>query len=103
MKLAWRSLLQYARRSSGSPTHYLFGPSEKELRDAVSYGVVKVNVDTDMQYAFTRAVADHVLTHYSGVLKVDGGVGDKETTTTRVRGGAPRKPLWQMRLPSSAS
>ncbi len=65
----------------GARFQYVFhgssGSSEGDLRDAVSYGVVKVNVDSDMQYAFTRAVADHVLTHYAGVLKVDGGVGEK--------------------------
>jgi fructose-bisphosphate aldolase, class II len=49
---------------------------------------VKVNVDTDMQYAFTRAVADHVLTHYAGVLKVDGGVGDKNAYDPRSWGRA---------------
>jgi fructose-bisphosphate aldolase class II len=43
--------------------HGSSGSSEKELRDAVSYGVVKVNVDTDMQFVFTRAIADHVRTH----------------------------------------
>jgi fructose-bisphosphate aldolase, class II len=65
----------------GARFQYVFhgssGSSEQDLRDAVRYGVVKVNVDTDMQYAFTRAVADHILTQYAGVLKVDGGVGDK--------------------------
>src|SRR5918995_2617623 len=68
--------------------HGSSGSSEKELRDAVRYGVVKVNVDTDMQYASTRAVADHVLTHYAGVLKVDGGVGDKDHYDPRSWGGA---------------
>jgi fructose-bisphosphate aldolase, class II len=51
----------------GARFQYVFhgssGSSEKELRDAVRYGVVKVNVDTDMQFVFTRAVADHVRTH----------------------------------------
>jgi fructose-bisphosphate aldolase, class II len=41
-----------------------------------------------MQYAFTRAVADHVLTHYAGVLKVDGGVGDKAAYDPRSWGRA---------------
>jgi fructose-bisphosphate aldolase class II len=62
------------------------GGSGSELRDiheAIDYGVVKMNVDTDMQYAFTRAVADHVFTHYDGVLKVDGAVGDKKAYDPR--------------------
>ncbi|MXX46504.1 MAG: class II fructose-bisphosphate aldolase, partial [Acidimicrobiia bacterium] len=48
-----------------------------------SYGVVKMNIDTDTQYAFTRPVADHMLTNYTGVLKVDGEVGDKKVYDPR--------------------
>ena len=65
----------------GSRFQYVFhgssGTAEADLRDAIHHGVVKVNVDTDAQYAFTRAVADHVLTNYDGVLRVDGDVGRK--------------------------
>ena len=46
-------------------------------------GVVKMNLDTDMQYAFTRAVADHCFRHYDGVLRVDGEVGDKKAYDPR--------------------
>jgi fructose-bisphosphate aldolase class II len=49
-----------------------------EIREAISYGVVKLNIDTDTQYAFTRPIADHMLKHYDGVLRVDGGVGEKK-------------------------
>jgi fructose-bisphosphate aldolase class II len=59
------------------------GSTKEEIREAVSYGVVKMNLDTDMQYAFTRAVAAHVFTHYDGVLKVEGGVGDKKAYDPR--------------------
>jgi fructose-bisphosphate aldolase class II len=45
--------------------------------------VVKMNIDTDTQYAFTRPIADHMLRHYDGVLRVDGGVGDKKTYDPR--------------------
>jgi fructose-bisphosphate aldolase, class II len=76
----------------GARFQYVFhgssGSTEPELRDAVSYGVVKVNVDTDMQYAFTRAVADHVLTRYEGVLNVDGRGGDKAAYDPRSWGRA---------------
>src|SRR3954462_4551657 len=65
----------------GERFQYVFhgssGSSEAESREAVSYGVVKMNVDTDMQYAFTRAIARHVLDNWQGVLRVDGGLGDK--------------------------
>jgi fructose-bisphosphate aldolase, class II len=59
------------------------GSRPEEIREAVSYGVVKMNVDTDMQYAFTRAVAAHMFSHYDGVLKVDGNVGDKKAYDPR--------------------
>ncbi len=47
------------------------------------YGVVKMNVDTDTQYAFTRAIAEHMFTNYDGVLKVDGEVGNKKAYDPR--------------------
>ena len=68
--------------------HGSSGSSERELADAVSFGVVKVNVDTDNQYVFTRALAGHVLDHWQGVLKVDGGIGDKRSFDPRAWGGA---------------
>src|ERR671934_734949 len=46
----------------------------EEIREAISYGVVKMNIDTDTQYALTRPIAGHMLTNYDGVLKVDGDV-----------------------------
>jgi fructose-bisphosphate aldolase class II len=57
-----------------------------EIREALDYGVVKMNVDTDTQYAFTRPVADHMFTNYSGVLKVDGEVGNKKMYDPRAWG-----------------
>ncbi len=54
------------------------GSSAEEIAAAVDYGVVKMNVDTDTQYAFTRPVAAHMFTSYDGVLKVDGEVGNKK-------------------------
>ncbi len=62
------------------------GGSGSELRDiheALDHGVVKMNIDTDMQYAFTRAVADHFFRQYDGVLKVDGEVGSKKAYDPR--------------------
>src|SRR5262245_40579346 len=58
--------------------HGVSGKPVEEIRETLGYGVVKMNIDTDTQYAFTRAVADHVLKNYSGVLKVDGEIGDKK-------------------------
>jgi fructose-bisphosphate aldolase class II len=68
--------------------HYLVfhggsGSSLDEIRETLTYGVVKMNIDTDTQYAFTRPIADHMLSGYSGVLKVDGNVGDKSAYDPR--------------------
>ena len=54
------------------------GSLPEEIHEAIDYGVVKMNIDTDTQYAFTRAIADHMLKNYDGVLKVDGEVGNKK-------------------------
>jgi len=54
-----------------------------EIHEAVSYGVVKMNIDTDTQYAFSRPVADHFFKNYDGVLKIDGEVGNKKTYDPR--------------------
>jgi fructose-bisphosphate aldolase class II len=54
------------------------GSSLDEIRETLEYGVVKMNIDTDTQYAFTRPIADHMLKHYDDVLKVDGEVGNKK-------------------------
>lgn len=53
------------------------GSTPEEIAQAVSHGVVKMNIDTDTQYAFTRAVAGHMMTNYDKVLKIDGEVGEK--------------------------
>jgi len=55
----------------------------EEIHEALSYGVVKMNIDTDTQYAFTRPIAAHMFTNYDGVLKVDGEVGVKKTYDPR--------------------
>ena len=59
-----------------------------EIREALDYGVVKMNIDTDTQYAFTRPVADHMLRNYDGVLKIDGEVGNKKQYDPRAWGKA---------------
>lgn len=61
---------------SGSPI--------EDIHAAVDYGVVKMNIDTDTQYAFTRVIADHLFRNYRGALRVDGEVGDKKVYDPRV-------------------
>ncbi|MDV2474308.1 class II fructose-bisphosphate aldolase [Rhodococcus zopfii] len=59
------------------------GSLKSEIEESLSYGVVKMNVDTDTQYAFTRPVAGHMFENYDGVLKVDGEVGNKKAYDPR--------------------
>ena len=59
-----------------------------EIRDSLDYGVIKMNIDTDTQYAFTRPVVDHMFKNYDGVLKIDGEVGNKKTYDPRAWGKA---------------
>lgn len=54
------------------------GSLKSDIEDSLRYGVVKMNVDTDAQYAFTRPIAGHMLANYDGVLKIDGEVGNKK-------------------------
>lgn len=58
----------------------------EEIHEALDYGVVKMNVDTDTQYAFTRPIVDHAFKNYDGVLKVDGEVGNKKAYDPRAWG-----------------
>jgi fructose-bisphosphate aldolase, class II len=62
------------------------GSTLEEIRAAVDYGVIKMNIDTDTQYAFTRQAAGHMFSNYDGVLKVDGEVGNKKAYDPRAWG-----------------
>ncbi|MGB8381686.1 MAG: class II fructose-bisphosphate aldolase [Dermatophilaceae bacterium] len=81
---------KYGDATGGKPLDLVFhggsGSLPEEIADAVDYGVVKMNVDTDTQYAFTRPVAAWMLRNYDGVLKVDGEVGNKKQYDPRAWG-----------------
>ena len=66
---------------NGKPFELVFhggsGSRPEEIAEAVSHGVIKMNIDTDTQYSFTRPIADHVFENYDKVLKIDGEVGEK--------------------------
>ncbi|MBP8919203.1 MAG: class II fructose-bisphosphate aldolase [Micropruina sp.] len=62
------------------------GSTAQEISDAVDFGVIKMNIDTDTQYAFTRPVVDHMFRNYDGVLKIDGEVGNKKMYDPRAWG-----------------
>jgi fructose-bisphosphate aldolase, class II len=80
------------KTGKAKPFHLVFhggsGSLLEEIRETLDYGVVKMNIDTDTQYDFTRPVVDHMLKHYDGVLKVDGEVGEKKAYDPRTWGKA---------------
>jgi fructose-bisphosphate aldolase class II len=69
------------------------GSALEDIREAISYGAVKMNVDTDAQYAFTRPVAGHMFSNYDGVLKIDGEVGRKKAYDPRTWGKAAEESM----------
>jgi fructose-bisphosphate aldolase class II len=79
-----------AKFGKQSPFDFVFhggsGSTAEEIATALDNGVVKMNLDTDTQYAFTRPVADHMFRNYDGVLKVDGEVGSKKIYDPRTWG-----------------
>jgi fructose-bisphosphate aldolase class II len=82
------ALAEHLGQAAGSkPLALVFhggsGSSADEIAEAVSYGVVKMNIDTDTQYAFTRPLVGHFFSNYDGVLKIDGEVGNKKAYDPR--------------------
>jgi fructose-bisphosphate aldolase, class II len=78
-----RYITHYRERRPARPRGKQAGSTQEQIHEALDYGVVKMNVDTDMQYAFTRAVAGHMFNNYDRVLKVDGELGSKKTYDPR--------------------
>ena len=73
--------------TADNPLHLVFhggsGSSQDEIQETLDYGVIKMNVDTDTQYAFTRPIADHMMKNYDGVLRIEGEMGDKKVYDPR--------------------
>ena len=93
LKIAQEAVVEKLGLPAGSkPFDLVFhggsGSSAEEIGAAVDYGVIKMNVDTDTQYAFTRPIAGHMFGNYDGVLKVDGEVGNKKAYDPRAWGKA---------------
>lgn len=59
------------------------GSELSDIRETLEYGVVKMNIDTDTQYAFTRPIVTHVCENIEGMLKIDGEVGNKKVYDPR--------------------
>ena len=83
---------EFGLDEGSKPFHLVFhggsGSSVEDIAAALDFGVVKMNVDTDTQYAFTRPIAAHMFGNYDGVLKVDGEVGNKKAYDPRAWGKA---------------
>ncbi len=79
-----------AKTGKSNPFDLVFhggsGSTPEENAEAVANGVIKMNIDTDTQYAYSRPVADHFFRNYDGVLKVDGEVGNKKAYDPRAWG-----------------
>ena len=92
LKAAQDSVHAQFNTPDDKPFHLVFhggsGSDEADIKAAVSYGVVKMNVDTDTQYAFSRPIAGWMIGNYDGVLKIDGEVGDKKKYDPRAWGKA---------------
>jgi len=82
--------LQARYKTAAQPMDLVFhggsGSTDGEIAEAVRNGVIKMNIDTDTQYAYTRGVAGHMFQNYDGVLRIDGEVGNKKTYDPRAWG-----------------
>jgi len=73
----------------GADNHFLLvfhggsGSEKSDIEETLQYGVIKMNVDTDTQYAFTRPIVDHIMKNYDGVLRIDGEMGNKKVYDPR--------------------
>lgn len=74
-------------KTSANPLDLVFhggsGSTKEEIHETLDYGVIKMNVDTDTQYAFTRPIVDHMFKNYDGVLKIDQEIGNKKVYDPR--------------------
>jgi fructose-bisphosphate aldolase class II len=56
--------IQKQRKTADKPVDFVFhggsGSSREEIREAVSYGVIKMNIDTDTQWAFTQPIKKYM-------------------------------------------
>ena len=90
LKAAQEAVHKEFGTADDKPFHLVFhggsGSLPEEIAAAVDYGVVKMNVDTDTQYAFTRPVVEWMFRNYDGVLKIDGEVGNKKQYDPRAWG-----------------
>jgi fructose-bisphosphate aldolase class II len=79
-----------AKTGEKDPFYLVFhggsGSTQEEISEAVDNGVIKMNIDTDTQYAYSRPVVDHMFKNYDGMIKADGGIGNKKAYDPRAWG-----------------
>lgn len=84
---AGQEAVQAKYGTEANPLNLVFhggsGSDPADIQETLSYGVVKMNVDTDTQYAFTRPIADHMMKNYDGVLRIEGEMGNKKVYDPR--------------------
>ena len=60
-----QDFIQENYNTGDNPIDFVFhggsGSTLEEIREGISYGVIKMNIDTDLQYAFTEGVRDYIL------------------------------------------
>lgn len=56
--------VQQKFNTEANPVDFVFhggsGSTQDEIKEAISYGVIKMNIDTDLQYAFTEGIRDYM-------------------------------------------
>jgi fructose-bisphosphate aldolase class II len=59
------------------------GSELSDIHETLNYGTIKMNIDTDTQYHFTRPIVTHMMENVEGVLKIDGEIGNKKAYDPR--------------------
>ncbi len=57
--------IQQKHNTKSKPVNFVFhggsGSTLEEIREAISYGVIKMNIDTDLQFAYTEGIRDYMI------------------------------------------
>tara|TARA_B100001029_G_C15041985_1_gene444320 strand:+ start:486 stop:1553 length:1068 start_codon:yes stop_codon:yes gene_type:complete len=76
---------EYVSKKYNLPKNYLdfvfhggSGSSQKEIQEAISYGVIKMNIDTDLQFAFTEGIRDYIYNNIKYLMSQIGNPDGKE-------------------------
>ena len=60
-----QEFVKHRFQTGENPVDFVFhggsGSTVEEIREAISYGVIKMNIDTDLQFAFTEGIRDYMI------------------------------------------